>query len=155
MTITQRLAVAALASLALASCGSSDATPEASASSTAAGAIASAASGKDVSINTGELPDFVEMYSGGKAVMSMAIADEGNLGGSFSYTVAAPADKVIAFHKQSLLVNEIPLQVEMRTEESATIGGESLDKQRSLMVQISSGEDGLTSVTMTHSRPAG
>ena len=143
--------------LLLAACGSDDkaVTIDTSGDGPSVGEVARAMAGAGTSlVNTDDLPDFVQMYSGGTPVMHMKTTDGDNLGGLFSYNVDAPLEEVVAFHREALKQAGITITTEMAAQDRLTFGGSDAAESKRLLATVSKGEDAV-SVSLTYSLPKG
>jgi hypothetical protein len=142
--------------LLLAACGGGEeATAPAPDSRADAGEVASAVAGAASGlVSTEGLPDFVEVYEGGTPVMHMKTGDAQKRGGLFSYSVDAPLEDVVAFHRESMKKAGISTTTEIAAQDSLSFGGTDSGETRQLLTTISKDESGVT-VSQTYSLPAG
>jgi len=146
------------AALLLSACGGADdksSSKDGMTGAQTAASVATAAAGAATGlVSTAGLPAFVEMYEGGTPVMHMQTSERDTRGGLFSYTVDAPLEQVVAFHRQSSEKAGFLISTEMAAQDSLTFGGRNKDETMQLLATISRAEDGI-SVSLTYSLPKG
>lgn len=155
---SHRTAAAALTCLLLVACGGGGdqaASPEtdmaAAAAKSAAGAAVGAVTGLGVS--TADLPPFVEVMPGAKAIQSLKTDMDGAVGGNVMLTTKAKPADIVAFYKASLERHGLKINLENASEQMVQIIAESEDKTRSLAIMIIVGEEGDPAINLTHRRP--
>ncbi len=147
---------AATALLLLASCGGAPAdkapadTTAADVAADAAGAVLGGATG--IGASTADLPDFVEVPTGAKAIHNMRVKDDGKAGGSLSLETDQKPEALVAFYRASMAKHGLKIGMENMSDRLVQILGESEDKSRSLMVMVMIDDAGKASLTLTHSR---
>ncbi|WP_448659507.1 hypothetical protein ACPVPU_03330 [Sphingomonas sp. CJ99] len=139
------------ACLVLAACGGQAPDPiQADVAADAAGSVLGGVTGMGAS--TADLPDFVDVPAGAKAIHTMRVNDEGKTGGSVSLETEAKPGELVAFYKESMARHGLRIGMENASDRLVQILGESEDKSRSLMVMIMIDDAGKASLTLTHSR---
>lgn len=157
MFISSRTVGAALACLMLSACGGGDqaASPETEIASAAAKSAAGAAVGAmtGLGVSTADLPPFVEVMPGAKAIQSLKTEMDGAVGGNVMLTTTAKPADIVAFYKASLERHGLKINLESASEQMVQIIAESEDKTRSLAIMIIVGDEGDPAITLTHRRP--
>lgn len=145
------LAMAGLCLL-LAGCGGKE---DSEASNAASAVAAVAASGAGLAVSTSDLPVFVVLPVGAKALHRMNLSDDGQKGGVIVIETTQTAADTLAFYREQFARNGIKVAMETATAEGAMLAGSNEDQSKTLSVMVGPGEDGKTSVTLTHSEKQG
>ncbi len=146
---------ALVALLALSACGGGDSetSPATGSLIDIAGDVAGAAAGNasTMGVSTADLPDFVELPKGGRAIQNTRVASGGQAGGTLTVeTSQTPAD-LVAFYRESMAEHGLKIGLENETPQMVQLLGESEDKSKTLMVMVMIDDDGQVSVNLTHS----
>ncbi len=144
------------AAIALTGCGggaedqASAPTAVADAGSGAMGTIVSGAKGMGVSID--DLPEFVEVPKGVRAITNIRMKDDNKAGGTLTLeTSQTPAD-LVAFYRASMARHGLAIGLETTSSQMVQLMGESEDKTKTLMVTVLTDEEGGTTLNLVHSR---
>jgi hypothetical protein len=158
MPAVTKPSITALAlALALTACGDSpkptsnpDDALAASAVTATAGAMAGGVTG--VGVSTDDLPDFVELPPGAKAIHNMKLNDGGKIGGTVSLEVRQTPAEVLTFYKQVFARHGLNIAIETLSTDVAMLNGQSPDESKMLHVMINKVEDGPTALNIVHAR---
>lgn len=114
------------------------------------GTIVSDAKGMAVSFD--DLPEFVELPKGAKAITNIRMKDDNKAGGTLTLeTNQTPAD-LVAFYRASMARHGLAIGLETTSNQMVQIMGESEDKAKTLMVTVLTDEEGGTTLNLVHSR---
>lgn len=159
----QILATAALGLL-LAGCGgasdeaatSADATPaDGTASAVASAAASAAAAGAGLDVSTSDLPDFVALPPGAKAIQRMNVNQNGQVGGMLVLETAQSPAEVLAFYRERMAKAGLKVAMETTTADGAMIAGATEGEGKVLTVTVNPADNGKTSVAITHAMKEG
>ncbi|GAO77519.1 hypothetical protein [Sphingopyxis sp. C-1] len=145
-----------LAAIALAGCGDAQ-KDQADASTTTIDEpsdanVARADGDKGPGVSVGELPDFVELPRGARAITNMRMNDGTRAGGTLTLeTATAPAD-LLAFYRASMARHGLKIGLENSADQMMQLMGESEDKAKTLMVTVLTDDEGVTTLNLVHSR---
>lgn len=143
-----------IAAILLAGCGSKP--EEAPAAEAVTSAAASAvASSMGIEVSTADLPAFVVLPDDAKAVQRMNTSQDGQTGGMVLVETAKPPAEVLAFYREQFAKNGMKVGMETTTGDGAMIMGATEGETKVLSIIVSPGEEGKTSVAITHAEKMG
>lgn len=139
------------AAIALAGCGGGGEKEQGNAAAVeATDPVASDDKGSGVSI--GDLPDFVELPKGARAITNMRMNDGGKAGGTLTLETAQAPAELVAFYRASMARHGLKIGLENTADKMVQLMGESEDKANTLMVTVLTDDEGVTTLNLVHSR---
>lgn len=117
-------------------------------------AVATASAGGSA-VSTADLPVFVVLIPGSKAVSRVNMNDAGRTGGAVVVETDKSSADVLAFYRDVMAKNGLKVAMETATGDGAMLVGASEGEGRMLNVVVGKGDDGKTMVTLTHAEKQG
>ena len=111
-----------------------------------------ASDGKGSGVSIGDLPDFVELPKGARAITNMRMNDGGKAGGTLTLETAQAPAELVAFYRASMARHGLKIGLENTADKMVQLMGESEDKANTLMVTVLTDDEGVTTLNLVHSR---
>lgn len=108
--------------------------------------------GTGIGVAAADLPDFVDLPEGARAITNMRVNDDGKAGGTLTLEARqSPAD-LVAFYRASMARHGLKIGLENTADQMVQLMGESEDKTKTLMVTVLTDGEGGTTLNLVHSR---
>lgn len=115
-----------------------------------AGAVIGSVTGTGVAVDN--LPEFVELPRGARAITNVRMDDDGKAGGTLTLETQQKPAELVAFYRASMARHALKIGLQNESPGSVQLLGESADRAKTLMVTVIDDGEGRATLNLVHSR---